>query len=152
MDPAILAQVSRAFMETVPHNQALGIRVVSLAEGEATMLLPYADQLIGNPETGVLHGGAISSLMDACCGAAVFMKLREYTPIATLDLRIDYLKPATRGLDVTAHAVCFKRTRSVAFVRCLAHHGDPEHAIASAAGAFMLGTRTAAPSKPGMDT
>jgi uncharacterized protein (TIGR00369 family) len=136
-----LRDLSYRFMDLVPHNRALGIHIVALADGEATMSLPYDEKLVGNPETGVLHGGAVTSLMDACSGAAVFMKLTSLSPIATLDLRIDYLKPATPGEDVIAHAVCYKLTRSIAFVRCLAHHGDPEHAIAAAAGAFMLATR-----------
>jgi uncharacterized protein (TIGR00369 family) len=96
---------------------------------------------VGNPATGVLHGGAITSLMDACCGAAVFMKLARPTPIATLDLRIDYLQPATPGLDVLARCECFRVSRNVAFVRGIAHHDDPGEPIAAAAGAFMLSTR-----------
>lgn len=128
-------------MHHVPHNRALGIEMVELADGSAKMSLPYSDNIIGNPETGVIHGGAITSLMDACCGAAVFMKLKEPMPIATLDLRIDYLKPATPELAVIAHATCYKRTQNVAFVRCIAYHADPDDPIASAAGAFALSTK-----------
>lgn len=133
--------LTKAFMSNVPHNVALGIEVFDLEKANAKMRLPYQDKLIGNPETGVIHGGAISSLMDACCGAAVFMNLEDPRPIATLDLRIDYLKPATPKLEVIAHATCFKATRNVAFVRCIAYHTDPEDPIASAAGSFALGTK-----------
>jgi uncharacterized protein (TIGR00369 family) len=133
-----IRKLGKSFMEGVPHNQALGISIIELVEGSAKMLLPYQDKMIGNPETGVIHGGAISSLMDACCGAAVFMKLEDLPRIATLDLRIDYLKPATPPLGVTAHATCYKCTRNVAFVRCIAYHEDPDDPIASAAGAFAL--------------
>lgn len=127
------------FMETsVPHNQALGLSVVELGTADATLRLPYAAHLVGNPETGVLHGGAVTTLLDATCGIAVFVKLARMTRIATLDLRIDYLKPATPGQALLARAECYKLTRSVAFVRALAHHGDPEHAVASAQGTFML--------------
>ncbi len=140
----LLRELSRSFMEAVPHNVALGIEMVELEDGSAKMRLPYQETLIGNPETGVIHGGAISSLMDACCGAAVFMKLDEPSPIATLDLRIDYLKPATPPRAVTAHATCYKCSRYVAFVRCVAYHEDPDDPIASAAGAFA---RTRVPSE-----
>lgn len=136
-----LRRLSQAFMHHVPHNRALGIEMVELEDGSAKMSLPYSDNIIGNPETGVIHGGAITSLMDACCGAAVFMKLKEPMPIATLDLRIDYLKPATPELAVIAHATCYKRTQNVAFVRCIAYHADPDDPIASAAGAFALSTK-----------
>ena len=138
---ALLAQLNRNFHAVVPHNRALGLAMVALEDGEARMRLPYSLDLVGNPETGVLHGGPITSLMDACCGAAVFMKLSSPAPIATLDLRIDYLRPATAGRDVIAHAACYRLTRNVAFVRAMAYH-DPDEAdpIAAAAGAFMLAT------------
>jgi uncharacterized protein (TIGR00369 family) len=134
----LLHELSRRFMEAVPHNQALRIRLDRLGPGEAVMTLPYNEQLAGHPETRVVHGGAITSLMDACSGAAVYMKLMEPARIATLDLRIDYLRPATPDLPVVAHAHCYKVTRNIAFVRCLAHHDDPEDAVASAASTFMI--------------
>jgi uncharacterized protein (TIGR00369 family) len=143
-DVALLAKINRQFQRVVPHNQALGLEMVALEDGAARMRLPYSLDLVGNPETGVLHGGPITTLMDACCGAAVFMKLASPVPIATLDLRIDYLRPATAGQDVLAHASCFRLTRNVAFVRGVAYHAETgeEDPIASAAGAFMLATHT----------
>ena len=137
---ARLAQLNRGFHAVVPHNRALGLGMLSLEDGEARMILPYSADLVGNPETGVLHGGAITSLMDAACGAAVFMKLRSPVPIATLDLRIDYLRPAEPGRDVRAHATCYRVTRNVAFVRGVAYHEDEDDPIAAAAAAFMLAT------------
>jgi uncharacterized protein (TIGR00369 family) len=137
---ARLAAMSRHFHQVVPHNRALGLETIELTDGEARMRLPYSAELVGNPDTGVLHGGAITSLMDACCGAAVFMKLSMPVPIATLDLRIDYLRPADPGREVLAHATCFRLTRNVAFVRGIAYHDDEADPVAAAAGAFMLGT------------
>lgn len=137
---ARLAALSRQFHHVVPHNRALGLETLALTDGEARMRLPYSAELVGNPETGVLHGGAITSLMDACCGAAVFMKLPMPVPIATLDLRIDYLRPADPGRDVQAHATCFRLTRNVAFVRGIAYIDDEADPVAAAAGAFMLAT------------
>lgn len=122
----------------IPLNRELGIEVTRVSGGTAWMKLPYRDELIGNPETGVLHGGSITALMDTTCGAAVFSRLQMMARIATLDLRIDYLKPATPQQDVTAKAECFKMTKSVAFVRCIAYHADEDDPIASAAGAFMI--------------
>ena len=139
---ATLDQLAAAFSGLVPHNRALGIELVGFDRaGTATMRLPYNDALVGNPDTGVLHGGAVSALLDACSGAAVFIRRWDPSPIATLDLRIDYLKPAKPGLDVIAKADCYKVTRNVAFVRAVAHHGDEADAVATAQGTFMLGTR-----------
>jgi uncharacterized protein (TIGR00369 family) len=133
--------VNRALFDAVPHNRALGIEAVEFAPGIAAARLPWRDDLVGNPDTGVLHGGAITALIDACCGASVFQKLRRPQPIATLDLRIDYLKPAVPRLDVIARAECYRVTRNVAFVRGIAYQDHEDRPIASAAGAFMLGTR-----------
>ena len=135
-----LATLNEAFREYVPHNKALGLTLVE-ATGEpaiARMRLPYDARFVGNPETGVLHGGVITTLMDATCGASVFFKLRAAVSVATLDLRIDYLKPGLPNRDVFARAECFKTTRNVAFVRALAFHDTPEDPIAAAAGTFML--------------
>jgi len=137
---ALLEQLNRSFAEVVPHNLALGITIDGLEAGVAIMRLPYSASLVGNPDDGVLHGGAVTSLMDACCGAAVFMGLARPVPIATLDLRIDYLRPAVPARDVVARAECYKVTRNVAFARCVAYHDSPDDPIASAAGTFMLST------------
>jgi uncharacterized protein (TIGR00369 family) len=142
LDDATRARLVRGFSENVPHNRALGIQIHDLSKaGGARLELPYDAKLVGNPETGVLHGGAITSLLDSCSGAAVFAALVYIAPIATLDLRIDYLKPATPGKSVIAHAHCYKLTKSVAFTRAIAYHDDPGDPIASAAGTFMLSTK-----------
>jgi uncharacterized protein (TIGR00369 family) len=103
--------------------------------------MPYDPRLIGDPETGVLHGGVITALLDGCSGAAVFASLPRMQPIATLDLRIDYLGPAEVGRDVRAFATCHHQTRNVAFVRAIAYHDDEARPIATSAGTFMIGTR-----------
>ncbi|MCB9681176.1 MAG: hotdog fold thioesterase [Alphaproteobacteria bacterium] len=130
------------FFTRVPHNIALGILIEDLPADGGVMRLPYAPHLVGNPHTGVIHGGVITALIDATCGAAVFMALHQPVPVATLDLRIDYLRAARAGLDVLAHAHCYKVTSNVAFVRCEAYHAEePDAFIATGAGAFMVGTK-----------
>jgi uncharacterized protein (TIGR00369 family) len=134
---------NEAFKDAVPHNRALGMRVVEveLDQAAASIELDWAEHLVGNPETQVIHGGVITTLIDACSGLAVYLRLQEPMPIATLDLRIDYLKPATPRRPVRARAECFKATHNVAFVRAVAFHDDPKDPIASSAGTFMLGTQ-----------
>lgn len=138
-----LEAVRAAFEELVPFNRALGMTVdsVSLAPAVLVLRLPWAEHLVGNPETGAIHGGALTALMDAAGGAAVFFKLREPVPIATLDLRVDTLKPATTRKDVRCRAECFKTTRNVAFVRAVAYHDDPSDPIAAMAATYMLATK-----------
>ena len=129
------------FSDTIPHNKALGLKVVAVRRGFASMRLEWREELVGNPETGVLAGGPLTAMLDGCCGMSVATMLREPKPFATLDLRIDYARPATPGQPVIAEAECYRITNSVAFTRAFAHHGDAADPIAAAAGTFMLGTK-----------
>jgi uncharacterized protein (TIGR00369 family) len=131
----------RAFSSGVPHNRALGIEIVEITPGEAVFRLPYDEKLVGNPDTGVLHGGVITALLDGASGSAVFAALTAMVPIATLDLRIDYLRPAEVGRPVLARATCYKMTRNIAFTRAVAYHEDPADPIAHSVGTFMVSTR-----------
>ncbi len=131
----------KAFSAGVPHNRALGLRILEMAPSEALFELPYDTKLVGNPDTGVIHGGAITALIDGASGAAVFAALVEFVPIATLDLRIDYLRPAETGRSVFARATCYKMTRNVAFTRAVAYHEDPADPIAHSVGTFMVSTK-----------
>jgi uncharacterized protein (TIGR00369 family) len=150
-------KVVRGFTDGIPHNRALGMRVVELVRGadrdafrgEAVFVLPYDAKLVGNPDTGVIHGGAITALIDACSGTSVFAALTEWTSIATLDLRIDYLRAAETGRDVIAKATCYRLSRNVAFTRAIAYHDDETDPIASSMGTFMLGTKSGGQGREG---
>lgn len=132
-----LELVNQWFSSAVPHNKWLGLRVVEILDDGVVAELPHDDKLIGNPETGFLGGGVITSMVDAACGVAVFMAMRQPRRIATLDLRIDYLKPTTPRTNVLCKATCYRFTTNVAFVRALAYH-DESDPIASAAGTFAI--------------
>jgi len=136
------AKLARQFIESLPHARALGIVAVAMGDGEAKFCLPWREDLVGDPETGVLHGGAVSALMDTCGGAAVMSHPLAALGTATLDLRIDYMRPATKGQTVTAHAECYNVTRSVAFIRATATDDDPTRPVATAAGAFTFKKKT----------
>ena len=146
----ICAVMTAGMHEGVPFNRALGLEVIDYADEEVWMRLPYAPALVGHPATGILHGGAISSLMDAACGFAIMIKLgRAGSKIATLDLRIDAMKPAAAGRDVIAHAHCYKVTRHVCFVRGIAYVDDESDPIATASATFARKPRRA---RPGLST
>lgn len=129
---------ARQFIEALPHSRALGMRLEAIADGLAVVSMDYDERLIGDPVTKVIHGGAVSALMDTCCGAAVMSHPTSAAGTATIDLRIDYMRPATPGQAITARAECYHVTRSVAFVRATAHDADSERPVASATGAFTL--------------
>lgn len=122
----------------LPFSAALGMRLHMAEDGVALLSVPYDERLVGDPRTGVLHGGVVTALLDTACGSAVMARPEKLRSTATLDLRIDYMRPATAGETVYARAECYRMTRSIAFTRAVAYHGDPGDPVASAAGAFIL--------------
>jgi uncharacterized protein (TIGR00369 family) len=100
--------------------------------------LPYSEKLVGDPQTGIIHGGVITGLLDHTCGLAVIGKLRELMNFATLDLRIDYMRLAKPHVEIIAECECLRMTHEVAFTRGVAHQGDAADPIALCTGAFML--------------
>lgn len=128
-----------------PFGQSLGFEFLDAVDGILKMRTPWAGHLVGDPDTGVVHGGVITAMLDNACGRAVHMARIEAGrddegAIATLDLRIDYMSAAEPGKDLYAEAHCYRLTHNVAFVRATAYTRSVEEPVASAVGAFMLGT------------
>ena len=121
----------------VGHGRAIGMEYVGHGNDWIELSLPWREQLVGVPESGILASGAIVSLIDTSAGMSVWIARGHFRPMATLDLRIDYLKPAPKGATVYARCQCYKLTRSVAFVRGIAHLGDINDPIAQSALTFM---------------
>ncbi|MHA6287391.1 PaaI family thioesterase [Maricaulis sp. CAU 1757] len=121
-----------------PHAVSLGLTIDRLTAEETIMRAPYSSELIGDPETGTLHGGVVTALLDHACGIAAFAGFGATDTPATLDLRIDYMRPARPGKDVVAVASSLKSHGLVTFVRATAHDGDPDDPVALAQAAFMI--------------
>ncbi len=122
-----------------PHAQHLGLQVVETGPGFAVFRLPYREELIGDPGRRVVFGGAITTLLDHASGLAVACALDELKAIATIDLRVDYLRAAIPGRDLYGRSECYRITRNVAFVRAVAYEGAPDDPFASCLATFMLG-------------
>lgn len=141
MSPEALRETARHMVETVPQASALGFKLLSVEPGKGSILTPWREHLVGDPDTGVIAGGVITALLDHVCGLAIISMAKDLTTpfsTATLDLRIDYMRPAAPRADVTAQAHCYKLTRNIAFVRGHAFDADPQDPIATAQAAFVL--------------
>lgn len=127
-----------ALARNVGHGRALGLEFRRSADSWVELALPWSEALVGIEEEGILASGAIVSLLDTCGGASVWTALGRFQPIVTIDLRLDYLRPALRGETVIARCECYKLTRQVAFIRGTAHCGDETRPVAHATGTYML--------------
>lgn len=128
-------------MLMAPHADALGMKLVSIERGRGVMTTPWREELVGDPETGVIASGVVTALIDHTCGLAINSAMGEAMPIATLDLRIDYMRPAAPRTGVTAEAHAYRLTRTIGFVRAEAWDVDRGDLVATAQAAFMLNTR-----------
>jgi uncharacterized protein (TIGR00369 family) len=128
----------RAMLQFTPQARALGIEVTRLESARAWGKAPYKPELIGDPDTGVIAGGVLTTFLDQLCGAAALAAMDSPAIIATIDLRIDYMRPAQPGRDVLAEAHCYKIGKSVAFVRASAYEDDADNPIAHVVAAFMV--------------
>ncbi|MFT5686092.1 MAG: hypothetical protein ACI8RZ_007047 [Myxococcota bacterium] len=137
---AKLEALNRAFAAHIPFNNALGIALVSLGDAHATQRLPPDPRWIGDLDTGTIHGGVITTLLDSCCGAAVFMALEKPVFMATLDLRVDFLQPSDATKELQGRADCYRLNRQVGFVRCSAWQDDPNDPVAVGTATFAIGT------------
>ena len=146
-------ELAPAFVEGVPQGRALGIKFVAVDRGRATFALPYNTAVIGDPATRVIHGGAITTLLDQVSGLAVVSaivteeNIMNMAGVATLDLSIDYMRSAKPGETVIATAHCYKTTHHIAFVRAIAHDGDEDDPIAMSQATFMISQNAAKPKR-----
>ncbi len=119
------------------HSGWLGLRYSDHGDNWVQLELPWREDLLGEPHSSVLASGPIVSLMDMASGMSIWQTSGTFVPIATLDLRVDYQRPAREKASVFGQVECYRTTRSAAFVRGVAHDGDIDDPVAHVAGVFM---------------
>jgi uncharacterized protein (TIGR00369 family) len=125
-------------IDNTPYMKAIGAYYAGASEDGITMAMPWREDLVGDPETRVIASGVVTALLDNCCGMAVWDRINAFKPVATLDLRIDYMRPALPGHELKVTAKCYKLTRSIGFVRAFAYETSADDPVAAAQGAFIV--------------
>ncbi|MEZ5710813.1 MAG: PaaI family thioesterase [Blastomonas sp.] len=120
------------------HSSHIGLQYRAHGDDWVELELPYTEQLVGDPETGILASGPIISMMDNATSLAAWTRFGTFRPQVTMDLRVDYMRPAKPGKNIIGRGECYKLARSMAFVRGIAHDGDPEDPVAHVAGTFII--------------
>jgi acyl-coenzyme A thioesterase PaaI-like protein len=127
---------------------SLALGFETLEDRACAMRAPFRDDLVGDPAEGGLAGGVIFALLDQTCGMAIGQALRARAEaegralrpggMATLDFRLDHIRPPRPGRAVIAEAACLNLAGDVAVVRGWAYEDDASDPIAAAQAAFML--------------
>lgn len=120
------------------HNGLIGVRYHAHGDDWAELRLPYDSRLVSDATTGILASGPIFTLMDMATSMSIWLTSGHFRPQATLDLRVDYLRPAEPGKDVIGRGECYRITKSIAFVRGQAHDGNSSRPVAHVAGTYMF--------------
>jgi uncharacterized protein (TIGR00369 family) len=137
-----------SFTEVIPHARECGMKIERLDATGAVASMPYRPAWLGDTDRGLIHTGVITTLVDTVCGLAALAAAQRFESIATLDLRMDFLRPARPDLALFAHAECYRLTRSISFVRARAWQDDEAEPIAVSQSTFMRGQRPG-PVSPG---
>ena len=126
------------------HSGFIGMEYVGHGDDWVELCFDWREDLVADPATGILASSAVISLLDNATSMSIWTKLGSFRPQVTMDLRLDYLRPSPAGERVYGRGICYHLTRSVGFVRGIAHNGDVENPLAHAAGTFIrIGDRVA---------
>jgi uncharacterized protein (TIGR00369 family) len=124
--------------EYIPFHKMLGIKLITMGSGKASFLIPFREELVGDPRTQRIHGGVISTAMDAAGGAAGITTLHsEKDQISTIDIRIDYLYPG-KPEDIVVEGEIVKDGSSVIFTKMKAHHQEQQELIAEGRAIYRI--------------
>lgn len=129
-----------AFISGIPYAAASGMKVTELGKGTVSLFQPARDTWTGDAELQMIHTGCLSVLADTACGLAVGAAMDTPEPIATLDLRMDYLRPAMAMTDLVCKAECYRLSRSIAFVRGQVFQVGQDEPVATVNATFMRAT------------
>lgn len=128
-----------------PMGQNIGLVYLGFGDRRICTGLKWDESLVGNAETGVLHGGVVTALIDETAGGATVLSTEHKFSVATIDLRVDYMRPAAPQQNLYCVAHVYKLAQRVAFINAEAFHDDPSRPVAVGTGTFMLAANSSVP-------
>ncbi len=136
MDPNALKRMMEDF---IPFNKFLGIKVAEIAPKHVHLSLPFRPEFVGDPMRPAMHGGVMSTLADVAGGLAVWTGLEDLRArVATIDLRVDYLRPG-RLETIDAKAEVVRKGNRVGVVDVvLFHPSHPSETVATGKGVYNI--------------
>ena len=132
-DPALVNKL----MDKFGHGGFLDMEYIDHGGDWVELAIDWRADLVADTETGILASAVVISLMDNATSMSIWTKMGEFRPQVTMDLRVDYLRPAPAGARVYGRGICYHLTHSIGFVRGYAHNGDPSDPLANAIGTFI---------------
>lgn len=93
----------------------MNLKVDDASRAGVTIRMPFNPDFCIDEDATLLHGGVLTALLDSAFGLANYMTIDDVQTMATLDLRVEYLRPARSRADVLVFAECYRQTRHIAF-------------------------------------
>jgi uncharacterized protein (TIGR00369 family) len=128
--------MSEPLLDRLPYARFLGLRT-QMDEDALTVIMPFAERLIGNPMLPALHGGSTAALLEMTAIAQVSLSYPRLRLPRPINVTVAYLRSG-RPVDVQARANISRAGRRVAYVMAEAWQDDPDHPIASLTAHFLL--------------
>jgi uncharacterized protein (TIGR00369 family) len=146
----LLQILTEMYEQKIPFNKVLGLRVESLKLEKVELRFDMKEEFIGNYTHGILHGGVISSVLDATGGIiatiGTLQKMAGYpieeiknriTKVGAIDLRVDYLRPGRGDYFISTGSI-MRAGRKVSVTR-MELHNDQDLLIAVGTGTYIVG-------------
>ncbi len=130
-------ELANRLMGRFGHGGFLDMQYAGHGADWVELALDWREDLVGDESNGVLASAAVISLIDNATSMSIWVKLGEFRPQVTMDLRLDYLRPSPSGAKVYGRGICYHLTRSIGFVRGIAHNGNIDEPLAHASGTFI---------------
>ena len=128
----------RQHFERIPFGRHLGVEIREVRDGYARLELPFRPEFIGNTELPALHGGILLSVADQCGGLVLYTKAGPTAKLSTVDLRMDFLKPAPPKTLVVEGQVLRAGNRIGVVELRLSSEGKPDELLAFGVGVYNI--------------